>query len=367
MQTLVSPWFLCNFVIRMWTKKQKMADFTTEIEQWYRQHKRALPWRETTNPYYIWLSEIILQQTRVEQGRAYYERFVSAFPSVQALAAASEEQVLLLWQGLGYYSRARNLHKAAQQIVARGSFPSDYKSILSLPGVGPYTAAAIASFSFGLPYAVVDGNVFRVLSRYFGIETPIDSTRGKKEFTALADELLDKKRPALYNQAIMDFGAVVCKPSGTECFLCPICETCMAYAQNIVQLLPVKEKKIEPKTRWLSYVYVYTDDEVLISRRTEDDIWKGLYEFSLVESSEELSLASLQHLFPQGQWTMLRQGFVHQLTHQRLLVNFYLLKLLKKDTSLQGQWVKKAELQNYAFPQLLIKLLSHTDNKDFQP
>ena len=339
-----------------------MADFTAKIEQWYRQHKRALPWRETTDPYYIWLSEIILQQTRVEQGWAYYERFVSAFPSVQALAAASEEQVLLLWQGLGYYSRARNLLKAAQQIAALGSFPSDYKSILSLPGVGPYTAAAIASFSFGQPCAVVDGNVFRVLSRYFGIETSIDSTKGRKEFLALADELLDKKRPALYNQAIMDFGAVVCKPSGTGCSFCPLNETCMAYAQNLVEHLPVKEKKMGQKTRWLSYVYVCTDEEeVLISRRTKDDIWKGLYEFPMIESSEDLSLASLQQLFPQGLWTMLRHGFVHQLTHQRLLVNFYLLELPKKDVSLQGQWVKKSELQNYAFPQLLIKLLSYTD------
>ena len=335
-----------------------MADFAAKIEQWYQLNKRALPWRETTNPYYIWLSEIILQQTRVEQGRAYYERFVAAFPTVQALAAASEEQVLLLWQGLGYYSRARNLHKAAQQIAALGDFPSDYNGILSLPGVGPYTAAAIASFAYGQPYAVVDGNVFRVLSRYFGIETPIDSTQGKKEFLVLADELLDKKQPALYNQAIMDFGAVVCKPSGADCALCPLCETCMAYAQNQVQKLPVKGKKIEHKTRWFSYVYVCTDkEEVLINRRAKADIWKGLYEFPLIESAQELSLASLQQRFPRGQWTILRQGFVHQLTHQRLMVNFYQLRLPRKSPSLQGQWVKKSELQNYAFPQLLIKLL----------
>lgn len=336
-----------------------MADFTTKIELWYRQHKRALPWRETTNPYYIWLSEIILQQTRVEQGRAYYERFVSVFPTVQDLAAASEEQVLLLWQGLGYYSRARNLHKAARQIAALSSFPSDYKSILSLPGVGPYTAAAIASFSFGQPYAVVDGNVFRVLSRYFGIETPIDSTKGKKEFLALADELLDKKRPALYNQAIMDFGAQVCKPSGTDCVLCPLSDSCFAYEHNCVHKLPVKNKRIFQKTRWFSYVYMCNcKDNVLVRQRLKDDIWKGLYEFPLVESSEELSLNTLQQNFPVGQWTILRQGFVHQLTHQRLVVNFYKLEIAQGDIPMAGIWVKKSELHRYALPQLLIKLLS---------
>ena len=213
-----------------------MTDFAAKIEQWYNLNKRVLPWRQTTNPYYIWLSEIILQQTRVEQGRSYYERFVQTFPTVQDLAAASEEQVLLLWQGLGYYSRARNLHKAARQIAALGDFPSDYKSILSLPGVGPYTAAAIASFSYGLPYAVVDGNVFRVLSRYFAIDTPIDSTAGKKEFKALADELLDLKHPAIYNQAIMDFCCLQTVWGRLQCLsfvqrmlgFCP--ETCSAAA-----------------------------------------------------------------------------------------------------------------------------------------
>ena len=336
------------------------SEFAIQIEHWYNQHKRALPWRQTTNPYYIWLSEIILQQTRVEQGRAYYERFVQTFPTVQDLASASEEAVLLLWQGLGYYSRARNLHKAAQQIAAMGGFPSDYKTILSLPGVGPYTAAAIASFAFGQPYAVLDGNVFRVLSRYFGIDTPIDSTEGKKEFRALADEMLDKKRPSLYNQAIMDFGAMLCKPIGADCGSCPLRDGCMAYEQNKVQSLPVKGKKIEQRTRYFSYVYLCTDKgEVQICRRSGNDIWRGLYQFPLVESEEEMSLSALLQKFPQGQWTLLRQGFVHQLTHQRLVVNFYRLQLPVKDTSLAGIWVKESELQNYAMPQLLIKLLSH--------
>ncbi|MBR4644710.1 MAG: A/G-specific adenine glycosylase [Bacteroidaceae bacterium] len=343
-----------------------MADFAIKIEQWYKQHKRNLPWRETTNPYYIWLSEIILQQTRVEQGRGYYERFVNTFPTVQALAAASEEQVLLLWQGLGYYSRARNLHKAAQQIASLGSFPSDYKTILALPGVGPYTAAAIVSFAYEQPYAVLDGNVYRVLSRYFGIETPIDSTEGRKEFKTLADELLDKHHPALYNQAIMDFGALVCKPSGVDCALCPLCDTCFAYAQNRVQQLPVKDKKILQKTRWFSYVYVCdSEGNVLICRRTRNDIWKGLYEFFLVESLQELPLSSLQCKFPKGQWTLLKQGFIHQLTHQRLAVNFYKLELPKKDSSLQGFWVKKSELQNYALPQLLVKLMDNCCLADY--
>ena len=337
-----------------------ISEFAIRIEQWYSLHKRDLPWRQTTNPYYIWLSEIILQQTRVEQGRAYYERFVQTFPTVQDLASAPEEAVLLLWQGLGYYSRARNLHKAAQQIAVMGDFPSDYKTILSLPGVGPYTAAAIASFAFGQPYAVLDGNVFRVLSRYFGIDTPIDSTEGKKEFKALADEMLDKKHPSLYNQAIMDFGAMLCKPSGADCGSCPLRDGCMAYEQNKVQNLPVKGKKIEQRTRYFSYVYLCTDKgEVQIFRRSGNDIWHGLYQFPLVESDEELPLSALQQKFPQGQWTLLRQGFVHQLTHQRLVVNFYRLQLPHKDTSLLGLWVKESELQNYAMPQLLVKLLSH--------
>ena len=335
------------------------SDFALKIEPWYLQHKRDLPWRQTTNPYYIWLSEIILQQTRVEQGRAYYERFIQAFPTVHELANAPEESVMLLWQGLGYYSRARNLHKAARQIALLGGFPSDYKSILSLPGVGPYTAAAIASFAFGQPYAVLDGNVFRVLSRYFGIETPIDTTVGKKEFAALSEELLDRKRPSLYNQAIMDFGAVVCKPSGADCALCPLHDSCVAYERNRVQLLPVKGKKIMPRTRWFSYICICSPEEdVLICKREGNDIWKGLYQFPLVESSAELPLSSLQQQFPRGKWSLLRRGFVHQLTHQRLVVNFYRLDLSGKDTSLHGIWVKRAELQNYALPQLLVKLLS---------
>ena len=335
------------------------SDFALKLEEWYKLNKRELPWRETTNPYYIWLSEIILQQTRVEQGREYYERFISAFPDVNALAAASEEDVLLLWQGLGYYSRARNLHKAAQQISEMTSFPSDYKTILTLPGVGPYTAAAIASFAFGQPYAVLDGNVFRVLSRYFGIETPIDSTEGKKVFKALADEMLDTSHPALYNQAIMDFGAMLCKPLGADCSSCPLCDSCQAFATNRVQQLPVKGKKIVQKTRHFSYVYMTTpDDEVLLLRRTDNDIWKGLYEFPLVESEEPLSLASIQKRFVAGQWSILRQGYIHQLTHQRLVVDFYMLQLPQKDLSLQGIWVKKSELQNYALPQLLVRLIN---------
>ena len=252
------------------------------------------------------------------------------------------------------------LHKAAQQIASLGTFPSDYKDILSLLGVGPYTAAAIASFAFGLPYAVLDGNVFRVLSRYFAIETPIDSTEGKKEFTALANELLDKKRPSLYNQAIMDFGAMVCKPSGAECDGCPLSDTCLAFAQERVQQLPVKGKKMVQRVRHFSYVYVCTSNgEVLINRRESADIWKGLYQFPLIETPEEFPLVSLQQQLPAGRWSLLKQGFVHQLTHQRLEVNFYKLELPYQDGSLQGIWVRESELQNYAMPQLLVKLLAY--------
>ena len=237
------------------------SDFSLTLLRWYQEFGRELPWRETRDPYAIWLSEIILQQTRVQQGWDYWERFMRRWPTVELLAAASEDEVLREWQGLGYYSRARNLHAAARQIVEMGTFPSDYQLIRQLKGVGDYTAAAIASMAFDLPSAVVDGNVYRVLARHFGISTPINSTEGKKEFAMLAQQLLPEEQAAAYNQAIMDFGAIQCTPHSPACLLCPLQESCAALREGRVEELPVKLKKLEVKERRLAYIYkVWRED-----------------------------------------------------------------------------------------------------------
>ena len=273
-------------------------EFANTIISWFRENGRALPWRETRDPYAIWLSEIILQQTRIAQGWEYWERFMAQYPTVQDLAAAHEDEVLKLWQGLGYYSRARNLHTAAKQIVALGHFPDTLEGIKQLKGVGDYTAAAIGSFAFDIPAAVVDGNVYRVLARYFGIDTPINSTQGKKEFAALAQSLLPSSKAsdslssfspasdfqsslslvAAYNQAMMDFGAIQCTPQSPKCLLCPLAETCEAMRTNRVAELPVKQKTMKVKTRHLSYIYIRCKGETAIHRRGEGDIWQGLWE-----------------------------------------------------------------------------------------
>ena len=255
--------------------------FSTEIIHWFRENGRDLPWRETTDPYAIWLSEIILQQTRIAQGWEYWERFMKTYPKVEDLAAASEDDVLKLWQGLGYYSRARNLHAAARQIVELGHFPDTLEGIKALKGVGDYTAAAIGSFAFDIPAAVVDGNVYRVLSRYFGIDTPINSTQGKKEFAALAQSLLPASSAqqlsdtalspvAAYNQGMMDFGAIQCTPQSPKCLVCPLAETCEALRTGRVEELPVKNKTLKVKTRHLSYIYIRCKGEVAIHRRGRD-------------------------------------------------------------------------------------------------
>ena len=259
-----------------------MTSFTHILLAWFRENGRELPWRETHDPYAIWLSEIILQQTQVKQGWSYWERFMRRWPTVDALAAASEDEVLREWQGLGYYSRARNLHFAAKQIVTMGGFPHTLDEIKSLKGVGDYTAAAIGSIAFGLPAAVVDGNVYRVLSRYFGVETPINTTEGKKTFTALAQSLLPPKEASAYNQAIMDFGAIQCTPQSPQCGACPLQESCVAFREDRVGTLPVKLKTLKVKERRLSYVYIRCKGCVAIHRRGAGDIWQGLYEPYLV-------------------------------------------------------------------------------------
>src|ERR1043165_6651460 len=259
-----------------------MKHFSGKIMTWYEQNKRDLPWRNTRDPYLIWLSEVILQQTRVDQGMAYYHKFAEAFPTVKDLAKADSDKVMKLWQGLGYYSRARNLHAAAKMVAGKykGVFPASYEGIKELKGVGDYTAAAIASFAFKLPHAVVDGNVYRVLSRVFGIETPIDSTQGKKEFNKLANELLDISNPADHNQAVMEFGSQFCKPVNPDCKSCFFNTKCFAFKHSKVPELPVKSKKTKVRSRYLNYfIIVDKNGSIFVHKRQKKDIWEGLYEF----------------------------------------------------------------------------------------
>lgn len=297
-----------------------MTDFVLQITDWFRQNSRDLPWRNTNDPYFIWLSEVILQQTRVDQGMNYYLRFTQTFPTVQDLASASEEQVLKLWQGLGYYSRARNLHKTAKEVVERfdGRFPASYKDLLSLKGIGPYTAAAIASFAFDLPHAVVDGNVYRVLSRYYGIDLPIDSTTGKKTFQALADELIPTSNPGLFNQSIMEFGALYCTPAQPDCQQCVLFSTCASGQNGNYKNLPVKSKKTQVRDRYFHYFHLERDNKIAVHKRTQKDVWQHLYEFPLVESSGKEFETEDPSKTPQ-----LVYATKHILSHQRIHAYFY--------------------------------------------
>jgi A/G-specific adenine glycosylase len=320
--------------------------FTATILQWFRENGRALPWRATRDPYLIWLSEIILQQTRIEQGRPYWERFVHRWPDVASLAAAQEDEVLREWQGLGYYSRARNLHEAARQIVARGSFPSTLEEIKTLKGVGDYTAAAIASIAFGLPAAVVDGNVYRVLSRHYGIRTPINSSEGKKEFAALAQSLLPAKEASAFNQAMMDFGAVQCTPQHPDCLSCPLQESCVALREQSIGQLPVKLKKLTVKERRLTYVYIRCQGETAIHRRAAGDIWQGLYEPWLTDE------------VPPGA-ILLRSRVKHVLTHRVLYADFWLWETTSRPPlPADYQWIPEAETDHYAVPRLVEIMLN---------
>lgn len=309
--------------------------FSNSLIQWYLQNKRDLPWRNSTNPYHIWLSEIMLQQTRVAQGLPYFLRFTEAFPTVFDLANANEEQVLKLWQGLGYYSRARNLHKTAQHIAFEldGIFPATYKDLLNLKGVGEYTAAAIASFVYNENVPVVDGNVFRVLARYFDVETDIASAGAKKEFTALADELLPKGKANVFNQAIMEFGALQCVPKNPDCTNCVLNDSCVALQKKKVAQLPVKLKKTKVANRFFNYL-IFSDEEsnTIISKRTAKGIWHNLYEFPMLETETEISIEDAQEqIFQQYEnatVTFLEQASViHKLSHQHLNIRFFEVEL----------------------------------------
>ena len=313
--------------------------FSNVLIQWYLQNKRDLPWRNTTNPYPIWLSEIMLQQTRVAQGMPYFLSFTTAFPTVFDLAKANEEQVLKLWQGLGYYSRARNLHKTAQHIAfdLSGIFPGNYKDLLKLKGVGEYTAAAIASFSYNEAVPVVDGNVFRVLSRYFDVDTDIAQASAKKEFAALAFELMPKDNPATFNQAIMEFGALQCVPKSPNCGICVFNESCAALQKNKVDQLPVKSKKLKVRNRYFNYLVVTDEMEnSTIQKRTNKGIWHNLYEFPLIETEKEEDFHYVSETV-QGDYfkdntviSMLEyneKSIIHKLSHQHLHIKFWKVKV----------------------------------------
>lgn len=352
--------------------------FTEKLLRWYPQNRRDLPWRATRDPYIIWLSEIILQQTRVAQGLPYFYDFVNKFPSLEQLANAPEAEVLRSWQGLGYYSRARNLHACARQIVneLQGQFPDNYEGLLRLKGVGPYTAAAIASFAFREPVAVVDGNVYRVLSRYFGISTDIGSHAGKKEFEVLANQLIPKSTPDEYNQAIMEFGALQCVPTNPECSNCPLHGSCFAAKQGLVSQLPVKEKKTKVRPRYFVYQYIHADGHIVVRKRTGKDIWQGLVDFPLEEFSskeaiispkpEKLSafkeLAALGPVFePPAE-----EPWKHILSHQRIFASFVEIKLKATQKPHLEKWalengytlVDGQGLEEMGKPKLIVRYLN---------
>lgn len=339
----------------------KMTRFSTSLIAWYEHHQRELPWRDSKDPYLIWISEIILQQTRVAQGYDYFVRFINRFPDLTSLAEASEDEVLKFWQGLGYYSRARNLYRAAKSM--NGTFPTTYDGVLALKGVGEYTAAAICSFAYDMPHAVVDGNVYRVLARYLGIDTPIDSTSGKKIFAHLADELLDKANPAIHNQAIMDFGALQCTPKSPHCSSCPLCESCFAYAKGIIDSLPVKSTKIKVSNRYLNYFYVKQGDFIYLHKRIGNDIWKNLYELPLIETleptdeNELIRLEPFQKLFggySSLSFRLLSKNIKHVLSHRILYANFYEITLPENEQILPDNLkISTAEIEQYAVPKLI--------------
>jgi A/G-specific adenine glycosylase len=337
--------------------------FTTTLLQWFKANGRDLPWRQTRDPYAVWLSEIILQQTRIEQGRPYWERFMRHWPTVEQLAEATEDEVLREWQGLGYYSRARNLHTAAQQVVAAGGWPRTIEGLRKLKGVGDYTAAAIGSIAFDLSAAVVDGNVYRVLARYYGIATPINTTAGKKEFAALAQSLLPHAAASDYNQAIMDFGAIQCTPTSPHCTACPLAETCSALRTGTTDTLPVKLKTLKVKERHLTYIYIRCKGQTALHRRPAGDIWQGLYEPLCLDANQENLPSVLESLgLRDARLTLLKENMRHVLTHRVLLSDFWLWEAEEYPLLPEGYfWVDEGSIDNFGVPRLVEKLLEKTN------
>ena len=320
-----------------------MNEFTKTIVEWYKENKRELPWRESADPYLIWISEIILQQTRVAQGHDYFLRFIKRFPDVRTLAAAEEDEVMKYWQGLGYYSRARNLHAAAKSM--NGVFPETYPEVLALKGVGEYTAAAICSFAYGTPVAAVDGNVLRVLSRLFDWEEPIDTSGGRRRYVELAQSLLDRQRPALQNQAWMEFGALQCVPRGADCAGCPLQQHCLACKNGSVAERPVKQGRTNVLPRYFNYLRIRCGRTLLLGRRTGNDIWRGLYEFPMIETTEPVDFAALTCTPEWRSWFGSVDRYrltdqtampAHHLSHRTIFANFYTIDVEEFSAALSG-------------------------------
>lgn len=343
-------------------------EFCNILELWYLENNRDLPWRKVKDPYIIWLSEIILQQTRVAQGMSYYLKFVDAFPTVFDLANAEEEVVLKLWQGLGYYSRARNLHFSAKYVVneLNGVFPETYKELLNLKGVGDYTASAISSISYNENAAVVDGNVYRVLARYYGINTPINSSKGIKDFKELAQTILDLKNPGQHNQAIMDFGATQCKPGTPNCSSCPFKDSCVALEKNLISVLPVKEKKIKIRKRYFNFIVFQTKQgKTRLQQRIGKGIWENLHQFPLVETSESIDVEELidnvefLDLLPSVDSLKLfnNKDWVHKLSHQHLFVKFWIVATANIDDN----FIDYNKVEDFPVPRIVHRFIEEFD------
>lgn len=352
----------------MGLKKGRKPGFTTRLMQWHRTaNRRKMPWKGVRDPYKVWLSEVILQQTRVEQGWAYYERFIEKYPTVGQLALAPDDEVFKLWEGLGYYSRCRNLLRTARYIALElnGAFPSTHPSILALSGIGPYTAAAIASFAFGLPHAVVDGNVIRVISRYHGITDPVEGSATRRRITALAEELLDPADPAGFNQAMMDLGATICKPRQPLCASCPLRDTCVALAKDLIATIPVKARKPQKTRRFFHYIIFEHQGQCYVRKRSEKDIWHGLYEFFLVPADSLLTTSQLtgsdmvrkiagKKFELAGESDILRQ----QLTHQEITGRIIHLRLHQPPRALEAMTaVDLRNLHQLAFPKFIVSYM----------
>ena len=343
-----------------------MDSYTADIYKWFIINKRDLPWRKTSDPYKIWISEIILQQTRVAQGMSYYNRFIEKFPTIYDLANASEDTVLKLWQGLGYYTRARNLHFTAKLIVDKynGVFPRDFKTILSLKGIGNYTAAAIASIAYDLPHAAVDGNIYRVISRIYGITTPIDSEKGKSEIQKIADDLIPLKNPGFHNQAFMEFGALQCLPKSPVCNLCPLEDRCYAANFKLTDQIPVKEKKVKQSTRYFYYYIIECNNSIILEKRTGKGIWRNLHQFPLIESDKELSDSEILNLkipvnTKNANFRSVSASIKHILTHQTIYARFIHIETdsynLNESDFIQ---VNKKDIYKFAVPRLLENYLN---------
>ena len=343
-----------------------MTDFQRLIMEWYRLNKRQLPWRDTVDPYFIWLSEIILQQTRVAQGLEYYLKFTNNYPTVFDLASASETDILNDWQGLGYYSRARNLHSTAKLIAfdLKGEFPDSFNQIKSLKGIGDYTAAAISSFAFDLPYSVVDGNVYRVLSRFLDIDFPIDSSMGKKYFAKIAQEFLPIKDSAVYNQSIMEFGALQCLPVNPKCEICVLTNLCLARLNKTIELRPVKTKKVKVRNRFFHFMIFKENDQVILVKRIQKDIWQHLFHFPLIETDVETGIDEMCSVF-EADFGLKPYDFrphaTHILSHQKINAIFYFFDTLPSNLSNDFIVIKTSAIQDFPLPRLIDRFLENNE------